>query len=338
MPTFDLNMIPLNTLETQFEASLKEYKGKNASLLAFDVMIPKLHLELPRNFSQWMHQESCLAPIAKVAVEVDESGYVYTCLYNEHEGCMLSEGASPDLEDLGLSKLYKKSPTLVTQFLTLCYQKVLSEACKTPEFLSLPRAAEIVFSVGEHAGWGCEAVYVFTGERYEINHGNILLKRLNKATSCHTEPGTLERAFMDHLQSIDIQECANELFPVFQELWVWLNQQNPRSVRAIAIAWSSNFNKDPAIGAYCENDVLHRFPGSVDIYKWFSADRPADLDHDDMVSVRYCVSNKIAEIACLMMERVAELEIFKAIPKQDGFIMKVANRTAGSPPVFYRKD
>ncbi len=74
---------------------------------------------------------------------------------------------------------------------------------------------------------------------------------------------------------------------------------------------------------------------TFDFYKWFSNERPADLDDDFMNRVRYCISNKIAEIACQASEKIVDTDAFKKLPKQDKFTMVVANRTAGVPPRFY---
>ncbi|PXY47005.1 hypothetical protein [Flavobacterium hydrophilum] len=323
----------MSELESIFTAELKNYTGKDKALLAIDEVAFKIKEELPDNFNHWMEHIPVLVPIAKVGVEIDELGYVYTMLINEKGQCMESEAASPCLDDLGLMKLYKKNSELVTQFLAVCYQKVLSEACKSPEFLKLPRAAEIVFSVGEHAGWECEQVYTYKGERYEIDHGNIRLKRLRFATTCYTEPNTPERKFMDHLQDIDIQKCSDELLPVFTEFLIWLSHEKTKPLKKVILAWSSNFFKDVAMGG--KDDIVYRWPGTFDLYKWFSSERPQDLDDDGLVSVRYCVSNKIAEIACLTAEKCIELDAFKALPKDDSFIMEVMNRTAGAPPRFY---
>ncbi|WP_445456714.1 hypothetical protein [Flavobacterium sp. HNIBRBA15423] len=326
----------MNNLYQTFEKSLKNYKGKNADLLSVDNIVPKLQQELPPIFNLWMKQEY-LDPIAKVVIEVDQLGYVYASLFDDRQNCLLSEGACHDMKDLGLHKIYKKSPELVTQFLAVCYRKVLPELCKTPEFLNLPRASKIVFSVSEHSGWEYDEVYVFKGKPNIVDHGNVILKRLSKATNCHTEPGTIERKFMDNMGEINVQSCANELTRTFEKFLIWLKQQNPTPVEAIVIAWSSNFDEKPAIGAYCAEDILHRFILSDDLYNWFPEERPTLLDADNLAAVRYCVSCKIAQIACLMMEKVSQLGTFQAIPKQKKFVMEVVNRTAGSPPVFYRE-
>ena len=326
----------MSNLYQTFEKSLKNYKGKNEDLLSVDDIVSKLQQELPPIFNLWMKQEN-LDPIAKVIIEVDQLGYIYVSLFDDRQNCLLSEGACLDMEDLGLHEIYEESPELVTQFLALCYQKALPEVCTTVQFLDLPRASKIIFSLSEHSGWECDEVYLFKGKPNIIDHGNVMLKRLSKKTNCHTEQGTIERKFMEQLQEINLQSCANELTRSFEEFLIWLKQQNPTPVEAIVIAWSSNFDEKPAIGAYCTKDIIHRFILSDDLYKWFPEERPALLDADDLAAVRYCVSCKIAQIACLMMEKVAQLNIFIDIPKQKGFVMEVVNRTAGSPPVFYRE-
>ena len=316
-----------------FTEELKKYKGDDKDLLVIDEVALKLKEILPGNFNNWMEEIPVIDPIAKVGVEIDELGYVYAVLINEKGQCIESEAASSGLDDLGLKKLYKKNSKLVTKLLAVCYEKILPDVCKSPEFLKLPRASEIVFIVGEHAGWECEEVYTYKGERFEIDYGNIRLKRLRFATTCYTEPDTPERKFMDDLQNIDIQKCADELLPVFTEFLTWLSNQKTEPINAIILAWSSNFDKDVAMGG--KGDIIYRWPETFDLYKWFSSERPEDLDNNDLVSVRHCVTNKIAEIACLTAEKCIQLDVFKALPKDDSFTMKVMNRTAGAPPFFY---
>lgn len=322
----------MGELKLIFTEELKNYSGEDKDLVIDEVAL-KLKEILPGSFNRWMDEISVIDPIAKVEVEIDELGYMYTVLINENGKCIESEAVSPCLDDLRLKKLYKENSKLVTIFLAVCYEKILPEVCKSPEFLKLPRAAEIVFSVGEHAGWECEEVYTYKGERYEIDHGNIRLKRLRFATTCYTEPNTPEQKFMDHLQNIDIQKCSDELLPVFTEFLIWLSDQKTEPIKGVILAWSSNFDKDVAIGG--KGDIMYRWPGTFDLYKWFCSERPEDLDNDDLVSVRHCITNKIAEIACLAAEKCVELDVFKALPKDDSFTMKVMNRTAGAPPIFY---
>ncbi len=324
-------------LKQLFKQSLKKHKDTDTSRLSFDDYVLKLEQELPGYFADWQDPDytgqMALEPIAKVVVEIDASGYVYTSLYNEKEACMVSEAASPDLYDWGLQELYEEAPSLVTIFLALCYETVLPVVCRTEEFLRLPRSGKVVFGVSEHSGWECEEVYVYTGERHEIDYGNIRLKQLRQAANCYTEPGTVEHKFMQHLSTVDVQKCSEELFPVFEEFLDWLVRQNPGPLEAITIAWSSDFSKEASMGGY--NKQAYRWPGSFNCYKWFSAERPEDLDDDDIAKIRHCISNKIAEIACLAAERIVELEVFRSIPKEDNFIMEVMNRTAGASPMFY---
>lgn len=323
----------MTELEILFTEELQNYSGEDKALLVIDEAALKLKEELPGIFNRWMEEIPVINPIAKVGVVIDEGGYIYTILMSEKGQCMESDGASPGLNDFGIRDLHEKNSKLVTTFFAVCYEKILEEACKSPEFLRLPRAAEIVFSIGEHAGWACEEVYKYKGERYEINYGNIQLKRLHSATTCYTRPDTIERKFMDHLQNIDVQKCSEELLPVFTEFFTWLSDQKTEPLKGVTLAWSSNFDKDVAMGG--KTDIMYRWPGTFDMYKWFSSERPEDLDHVAVTSVRSCVSNKIAEIACLTVEKCIELDIFKALPKDDSFTMKIQNRTAGAPPIFY---
>ncbi len=339
----------MSQLKQLFEQSLKEYRGDKASLLSLNDFVARLQQELPSYFSDWLNPDYtgqvALGPIAKIVIEADASAYVYTSLYNEKKACMVAEAPSPDIADWGLLELFKEAPALVVQFLALCYEQALPAVCRTDEFLGLPRCEKITFSIAEHSGWEHKKLYVYKGERHEIDYGNIRLKQLRKATSCFTEPATVERKFMEHLTTIDVQKCAAEFTPVFEKFLHWLAQQNTGPLEAITIGWSSDFGKAAGIGGFNEN--AYRWPEPLDIYKWFSSKRPENMDYEnedddddayDMSKVRYCVSNKIAEIACLTAERIAETDIFKAIPKQDNFIMEVMNRTAGASPVFYPFD
>ena len=323
----------MSKLQKTFESALKEYEGENEEVFSVDDVIAKLREELPNCFTMWMEDYNVLAPIAAINIEVDSGGYFYTSLMSEKGICMESEAATVELDELELTEVFEEDATLVVKFLAYCYEKVLPEICNTHEFLNLPRAAKIIFSVGEHSGWECENVYQFNGEQNVIDHGNVRLKTLAKATTCHTEPDKIERKFMDHLHTIDIEKCADELTPIFNDFSVWLTEQNPTPIDRIVIAWSSNFDAIPALGAYCETDVLHRYPISDDLYKWFSEERPDDLDEE--TSIRYCIGAKIAQIACVMMEKVEQLNTFKELPKHTDFIMRISNRTAGAPHQFY---
>lgn len=328
----------MSTIEGIFEDSLKEYKGNNAEKLLLNDFILKLEQELPGYFIDWMNSDltgtAVIEPIAKISIEIDESAYAYTSLYNKKGSCMVSEGSSPNLHEWGLDELFEEDSKLVAQFLALCYEKVLPIACKSSEFLSLPRETKIGFSVGQHSGWECDELYEYNGKRYKVDYGNVRLKKLHKDTSCYTKPNTIEHEFMDHLKNIDIEKCANEFIPVFEEFMNWLLEQNPEPLDDITIAWSSNFEKEGVFGG-CYEDEVYRWPKEFDFSVWFSNKRPKDLDHSEMSSVRYCVSSKIAEIACLASEKLVKLEVFKSLPKKDGFIMEIMNRTAGYPPKFY---
>lgn len=324
----------MTELESIFREELENYNDEDKALLSIDEAALKLKEILPGVFNRWMDEIPIINPIAKVGVEIDEGGYMYAFLINEKGQYMESDGASPSLNDLGIRDLHKKNSKLTTKFFAVCYEKILAETCKSPEFLRLPRAAEIVFSVGEHAGWEWDKVYTYKGERYEIDYGNIRLKRLHAATTCYTNPDSPERKFMDHLQNIDVQKCSDELLPVFTEFFTWLSNQKTEPLTGVVLAWSSNFDKDAAIGGK-DTTTMHRWPGAIDVYKWFSEERPEDLDDSDLTSVRYCISNKIAEIACLTTEKCIELDAFKTLPKDGSFTMKVMNRTAGAAPIFY---
>ncbi|MCF6347939.1 MAG: hypothetical protein L3J20_06535 [Flavobacteriaceae bacterium] len=330
----------MSIIQKYFEKSLKDYSGNKAGILIVNDFVLKLKQEIPEHFRDWMDTkltggELIVEPIAEVIVEMDQLAYVYTSLIDEKGRCMVTEGSSPDLSDWGLDELAIEEPRLVSQFLALCYEKTLTEACKSSEFLSLPRSEKVVFSVGEHSGWCGENIYVYKGSRHKIDYGNIRLKRLQLENSHgYTNPDTVERKFMDHLENIDIQKCASELIPVFEEFLHWLSKQNTTSLEVIAIGWSSNFEEETALGGYDDTD-LYRWSSPFDFSKWFAKKRPNDLDHDDMTGVRYRVSIKIAEIACLASETIIELEVFKNLPKTDNFTMEVQNRTGGFPPLFY---
>lgn len=324
----------MTELELIFTEELKNYSGEDKALLSIDETALKIKEILPGSFNQWMEEIPVMDPIKKIGIQFDEGGYKYSFLISEKGQCMQGDGPCPSLHDLGLKELHGKNSKLLSKFLAVCYEKVWPEVCKSPEFLKLPRAAEIVFSVGEHGGWEWDEVYTYKGERYEIDYGNIQLKRLHSATTCYTNPDTPERKFMDHLQNIDVQKCSDELLPVFTEFFTWLSDQKTEPLTGVVLAWSSNFDKDAAIGGK-DTTTMHRWLGTIDLYKWFSAERPEDLDNSDSTSVRYCISNKIAEIACLTTEKCIELDVFKALPKDDSFTMKVINRTAGAPPIFY---
>ena len=333
----------MSSLQKKFEESLKEYEGIKSELLLIDKFSERLKKELPEYFRDWMNPkltgEPAMEPISKIGIEVDSGGYVYSSLYSEKGLCMVSEGSSPDLFDWGLvcedeeDYAFEERQSLIAQFLALCYEKALPEACKSQEFLSLPRSEKITFSVGAHSGWECDELYVYEGERHEIDYGNIRLKRLHQAASCYTVPGTIENKFMNHLNDIDIRKCSDELIPVFKEFIFWLSEQHIKPLDRIVIAWSSNFDKESAFAGISEKTV-YKWPSTFNFSKWFSNERPKNLD-DNLASVRYALSNKIAEIACLAAESFTELDTFKSLPKTDGFIMKVQNRTAGAPPVFY---
>lgn len=330
----------MSKIQSTFEKSLENYTGNKAKLLSVSDFTLKLKSELPTYFCDWMNPEltgePALGPIAEVKIEIDQLAYAYTGLFNKQGLCMVSEGSSPDLYDWGLSELYEEDPKLVTQFLALCFEKVLPEACKLSEFLKLPRAEKVVFSLGEHSGWEYDEVYVYNGELHELYYGNVRLKRLAKEISLHsyTELNTVEQRFINHLLNINIRKCADELIPVFKEFLHWLSHQNPEPLKNITIGWSSNFDKESAFGGINDGGVC-KWSGTFDFSKWFAMDRPKDLDRDGIDKVRYCVSLKIAEIACLASETLVDLEVFKKLPKKDNFFMQVMNRTAGFPPRFY---
>ncbi|MDY8137485.1 hypothetical protein [Aquimarina sp. 2201CG5-10] len=334
----------MSTLKNEFEISLKNYTGSKKELLSVDHFTSMLLEELPVHFKNWMNPEltgePAIEPISKIGIEVDSAGYVYSSLYSEKGLCMVSEGSSPNLFDWGLVSVdeedyaFEKRQNLIAQFLALCYKKALPKACKSQEFLNLPRAEKVLFSVGAHSGWECDELYTYEGERNEIDYGNIRLKRLHNAAYCYTQPGTIENKFMNHLNDIDIHKCSDELIPVFKEFLSWLSEQQIKPVDRIAIAWSSNFDKESAFGGISEKTV-YKWPSTFNFSKWFSNERPKNLDDDNLTSVRHAVTNKIAEIACLAAESFTELDVFKNLSKTDQFIMRVQNRTAGAPPIFY---
>ncbi len=334
----------MSILESEFEKSLKNYEGDKAEVLSVDNFTSRLQEELPGHFLNWMDPdltgEPVLEPVSEIKIEVDSQGYLYSSLFNKKGVCMVSEGSSPDLYEWGIVSKdedlseFESRLNLVAQFLALCYQKVLPAACKTTEFLSLPREEKIVFSVGAHSGWENNELYIHKGEKHEIDYGNVRLKRLHSAASCYTEEGTRENTFMNHLKNIDVRKCSDELIPVFKEFIFWLSEQDIEPLERIVIAWSSNFEKESVFGGI-SGKTKYPWPSPLNLSSWFSSERPENLDDDNLTSVRYAVSNKIAEIACLAAESIAELDIFKGLPKTDGFIMRVQNRTAGAPPVFY---
>lgn len=328
----------MSIIQSVFDESLKSYTGNKAELLAVSDFTLKLKEELPGYFRNWLDPEftgnPALKPIAKVEIEIDQLAYAYTVLFSEKGACMVTEGSAPDLYGWGLSDLFEEEPRLVSQFLALCFEKALPDACRASEFLTLPRSEEVVFSVGEHAGWVCEEVFVYKGGRHEIDHGNARLKILGQEAKRYIQGGTAEGVFEDHLKNINVRQCADEFMPVLKEFVYWLSEQNPEPLEDITIAWSSNFNKESGFGG-CLDDKVYKWPGSFDFSKWFSRERPEDLDQDDMVKVRYCISLKIAEIACLASEELVELEVFQNLPKRDGFSMRIMNRTAGYSPKFY---
>lgn len=334
----------MSTLKNEFETSLKNYTGSKRELLSVDSFTTKLLEELPTHFKNWMNPEltgePAIKPISEIKIELDSMGYLYSSLYDEKGFCMVSEGSSPDLFDWGLVSIdeedyaFEERQELIAQFLALCYKNALPKACQSKEFLDLPRSEKIIFSVGAHSGWECNELYIHKGERNEIDYGNIRLRRLQNAVYCNTKPGTIENKFMKHLYDIDIYKCADELIPVFKEFLFWLSEQHVKPLDEIVIAWSSNFDKESAFGGISE-ETVYKWPSTFNFSKWFSNERPKNLDDDNLTSVRYAVSHKIAEIACLAAENFTELDIFKSLAKTDKFIMIVQNRTAGAPPVFY---
>ncbi len=334
-------------IQSAFRESLEEYKEeyeKERPELVVSNFVSRLKEEFPSYFRDWMNPvltgEPVLEPISKIEIGIDSYGYVYSSLYSETGSCIVSTGVGPNLYDWGLVSVdeddyaFEGRQSLVAQFLALCYVEVLPEACKTEAFLALPRAEKITFKVGAHSGWESDELYVFEGERYEIDYGNVRLKRLNYKASCHTDPDTVERRFMDNLKTLDVQKCADELISTFEEVIFWLSKENKEPLNRIVIAWSSNFDREAAFGGVLGKTVL-RWPGTFDFSKWFLNERPGDLDAEHLTSVRYSISCKIAEISCLASEVIVTSDVFKNLPKADGFLMRVQNRTAGQPLVFY---
>ncbi len=335
----------MNTIQNEFEESLKNYDGNKAELLLVDNFTSKLLKELPSHFLNWMNPEltgePSIDPISKIKIEVDSLGYLYTSLFNKKGACMVTEGSSPNLFEWGIVStndddytLFVKRQDLVSQFLALCYQQVLPTACTMAEFLSLPREEKVTFSIGAHSGWECDELYIYEGERNEIDYGNVRLKRLHNAANCYTKEGTIENSFMTHLNKIDIQKHSNELIPVFKDFLHWLSEQNIQPLDKIVIAHSSNFDKESVFGGI-SGKTIYKWTPNINFSEWFLDKRPENLDDENFINLRYAVTTKIAEIACLTSESIIDLDLFKKLPKKDNFIMCVRNRTAGTPPLFY---
>ncbi len=335
----------MKSLQKDYKKSLEKYKGDKTKLSDIKHHQSKLREEIQQYFQDWLNPkmtgEAALEPIAKINIEVDSQGYVYTSLYNKNGRCLVSEGASPDLYEWGLVSSdeedyeFEKRQDLVAQFLALCYVDVLPEACETDNFLSLPRESEITFTVGAHSGWEYENLYIYKGDKHSIDHGNVRFKRLSYAADCYTAPGTKEEIYMNQVRKLDVRSCADELIPVFNEFLEWLSLQNSEPIEDILIVWSSNFEKDTAFGGI-HGDNAYRWPKTFELSKWFPVNSFIDLD--EYATIRYSVSSKIAQIACLAAETFIELDSFKKLSKTDNLKMKVHNRTGGQPVEFYPFD
>ena len=325
----------------------EEYDGTMIDILVPENFTDRLRKELIECCVDWLDVKrtgtACLSPISKITWEFDSGGYLYAHMLDKSGSCSISEGSSPSLWDWGLitreedEYAFEGRQNLVAVFLANCFQQVIEDVCQSAEFLNLPREEKISMTVGAHGGWQCDKLYVFTGERHEIDYGNVRLKTLAHDADCHTKEGTAEHDFMTHVRALDVQQCADELLVPMTELLEWLVAKKPEPIDRIVIAWSSNFDKETAFGGI-NDDNTYKWNQTFDLSKWFSKAKLKDLDAGEHSSVRYAVSNKIAQIACLASERLIECDAFKKMPKVENFTMKVSNRTAGSPPRFYPFD
>ncbi len=336
----------MNTLEQEFENSLKNYSGDKKVLLSIDSFTHKLLEELPFHFKEWMNPlmtgNPAVQPISKIDIEVDSSGLIYAGLLSEKNTCEVSEGRCSNLFDWGIASLdeepdeFEKRQNLVAQFLAICYQRALPEACKTQEFLSLPRSEKIVFSIGAHAGWFFNELYIYEGERNEIDYGNVRLLKLNLKTKYTTKPDTLENRFVQHMHNIDTEQCSEELILSFTKFLDWLLEQDVKPLEYMCIAWWSNLEKLAFAAGSDEEDVFYQGPEYIKFAHWFHNEIPEDLNSETMNRLREAINYKIAEIACLASEKVEKLETFKKIPKvKDGFFMDVFNQSEGGDTEFY---